>query len=81
MLLAVPPPAEVAMPRAAIDAAIERALARAAEAGVRGQAVTPFLLSAVAEETHGESMRTNIALLRQNARVAARVAHELAIVV
>jgi pseudouridine-5'-phosphate glycosidase len=74
MLLAVPPPAEVALDRNAIDGAIERALARADAAGVRGQAVTPFLLSAVAEETHGESMRTNIALLRQNARVAAQVA-------
>ena len=47
-------------------------------AGVRGQAVTPFLLAAVAEETHGESMRTNIALLRQNARVAAQVARAIA---
>jgi pseudouridine-5'-phosphate glycosidase len=78
MLLAVPPPAEVALPHAEIEAAIERALARADAAGVRGQAVTPFLLAAVADETHGESMRTNIALLRQNAGVAARVACELA---
>jgi len=78
MLLAVPPPAEVALPSGEVAAAIERSLARAAAAGVRGQAVTPFLLAAVAEETQGESMRTNIALLRQNARVAARVARELA---
>ncbi len=77
MLVAVPPPADVALPRAMVEAAIERALARAAEAGVRGQAVTPFLLSAVAEETEGESMRTNIALLRQNARVAAQIASSL----
>lgn len=76
-LLAVPPPAEVALPRDVVEQAIERALARAATAGVRGQAVTPFLLSAVAEETHGESMQTNIALLRQNARVAAAVAQSL----
>lgn len=74
MLLAVPPPADVALPPEMVDAGIERALARAAAAGVRGQAVTPFLLSAVAEETEGESMRTNIALLRQNARVAAEIA-------
>jgi pseudouridine-5'-phosphate glycosidase len=78
LLLAVPPPAGVALPRAEVEAAIERALARAATAGVRGPAVTPFLLAAVAEETRGESMRTNIALLRQNARVAAQVAYELA---
>lgn len=81
MLLAVPPPADVALPFAAVEAAIERALARAAAAGVRGQAVTPFLLAAITEETHGESMRANIALLRQNARVAAHVAQELAGVV
>jgi pseudouridine-5'-phosphate glycosidase len=78
MLLVVPPPADVALPAGAAEDAIERALARANAAGVRGQAVTPFLLTAVAEETHGESMRTNIALLRQNARVAARVAAAIA---
>jgi pseudouridine-5'-phosphate glycosidase len=78
MLLTVPPPADVALPREAVEGAIERALAKARAAGVRGQAVTPFLLSAVAEETHGESMRTNIALLRQNARVAAQVARAIA---
>ncbi len=77
MLLAVPPPAEVALPPNEIEAAITRALAKARVAGVRGQAVTPFLLAAVAEETHGESMRTNIALLRQNARVAAQVARAI----
>jgi pseudouridine-5'-phosphate glycosidase len=78
MLLAVPPPAEVALPPAEVESAITRALAKASAAGVRGQAVTPFLLAAVAEETHGESMRTNIALLRQNAHVAAQVARAIA---
>ncbi len=77
LLLAVPPPAEVALHHHDVERAITAALARANAAGVRGQAVTPFLLAAVAEETHGESMRTNIALLRQNARVAAHVAREL----
>lgn len=74
MLITVPPPFDVALPRGEIDAAIERALALAAAAGVRGQAVTPFLLAAVAQETEGESMKTNIALLRQNARVAGAIA-------
>ncbi len=78
MLLTVPPPADLALARDEIDGAIERALAKAKAAGVRGQAVTPFLLAAVAEETHGESMRTNIALLRQNARVAAQLARAIA---
>ncbi|MEN9935365.1 MAG: hypothetical protein RLZZ387_1944 [Chloroflexota bacterium] len=74
MLLTVPPPAEVALDPAEVEGPITRALARAEVAGIRGQAVTPFLLAAMAEETHGESIRTNVALLRQNARVAAQVA-------
>jgi pseudouridylate synthase len=41
---------------------------------VRGQAVTPFLLNAMAEETDGESIKTNVALLLNNAHVAAMVA-------
>jgi pseudouridine-5'-phosphate glycosidase len=57
-----------------IEAAIERALARAEAEGVRGPSVTPFLLAAIAEETVGESIETNIALLRNNTRVAAEVA-------
>jgi pseudouridine-5'-phosphate glycosidase len=40
--------------------------------------VTPFLLAAMAEETHGESVTTNVALLRQNAHIAAQVAVALA---
>jgi pseudouridine-5'-phosphate glycosidase len=78
MLLTVPPPDDVALARDEIDGAIERALAKARVAGVRGQTVTPFLLAVVAEETHGESMRTNIALLRQNARLAAQIARAIA---
>ncbi|NTU81242.1 MAG: pseudouridine-5'-phosphate glycosidase [Chloroflexales bacterium] len=74
MLLCVPPPAEVALPRDEVEEAIGRALARAEEAWVRGPAVTPFLLAAMAEETHGESVDTNVALLQQNARVAGQVA-------
>lgn len=74
LLLCVPPPDSVALPYAEVDRAIARALARAEAAGVRGPAVTPFLLAAMAEETAGESIATNVALLRQNARVAAQVA-------
>jgi pseudouridine-5'-phosphate glycosidase len=78
MLLCVPPPAEVALPGAEVEAAIGRALARADAASVRGPHVTPFLLAAMAEETHGESVATNSALLRQNARIAAQVARHAA---
>lgn len=78
MLLAVPPPAEHALDRAVAEAAIECALRRAMEEGIHGPAVTPFLLAALARETGGESVRANIALLRQNARVAAQVAAAIA---
>lgn len=77
-LLAVPPPAEAALPAEEVEAAIERALTQLNAQGVRGQEVTPFLLAAVAAETGGESMRANIALLRQNAHIAALVASAIA---
>ncbi|WP_298817686.1 pseudouridine-5'-phosphate glycosidase [Chloroflexus sp.] len=74
MLLCVPPPERSALERETVEMAIARALARAEAEGVRGPAVTPFLLAAMAEETSGESIETNIALLRNNTRVAAEVA-------
>jgi pseudouridine-5'-phosphate glycosidase len=79
LLLCVPPPAAVALPLDEVEAAIARALARAEAAHVRGPAVTPFLLAAMAEETAGESIATNIALLRQNAMIAAQVAVALCV--
>jgi pseudouridine-5'-phosphate glycosidase len=45
---------------------------------VRGKAVTPFLLSALAEETGGASLEANLALLASNARLAAEIAAALA---
>ena len=57
-----------------MEAAIQAALAEAEAAGVHGAASTPFLLSKVSELTGGESLRANLALLRNNARVAALVA-------
>jgi pseudouridine-5'-phosphate glycosidase len=53
------------------------ALAAAEAAGVRGKDVTPFLLDHVHRETHGASLRANVALVRANARLAAEVAVEL----
>lgn len=74
VLLTVPPPAAVALPAAEIEAALEGALAEAARRGVRGPALTPFLLQAVAAATGGRSLAANVALLRQNARTAAEAA-------
>ena len=50
------------------------ALEQARREGVRGKEVTPFLLRAVAEATGGRSLEANVALLLNNARVAASVA-------
>ncbi len=78
VLVVVPPPAEDALPAAEIEGAIEQALVEAARKGIHGAAVTPFLLGRVGELTGGASMRANLALLRNNARVAAKIAIELA---
>jgi pseudouridine-5'-phosphate glycosidase len=78
MIIAAPPPAEHALDSAEVEAAIGRALAQASAAHIRGAAVTPFLLSAMARETAGESIATNTALLTNNARIGAAIAVELA---
>ncbi|MBK9517252.1 MAG: pseudouridine-5'-phosphate glycosidase [Anaeromyxobacter sp.] len=72
VLLCVPPPAP--LPRAEVEAAVAAALARAQALGVAGQAVTPFLLGAVAQATAGRAQAANLALLERNAEVAAEVA-------
>ncbi|MCU0486358.1 MAG: pseudouridine-5'-phosphate glycosidase [Anaerolineales bacterium] len=77
VLVCVPPPEAVALPTEAIAGAIDQALAEAQAAGIHGQGVTPFLLQRVGELTHGSSLRTNLALLRNNARVAAQIAQYL----
>ncbi|HET7229240.1 MAG TPA: pseudouridine-5'-phosphate glycosidase [Longimicrobium sp.] len=78
ILLCVPPPADTSIPGAEIENAIRSALRQADDHGIRGKEVTPFLLSAVAERTAGRSLEANVALLRNNARVAAQVATALA---
>ncbi|PLS79949.1 MAG: pseudouridine-5-phosphate glycosidase [Chloroflexi bacterium] len=74
MLLVVPPPVETAIPSAEIETAIEDALAAAARTGIQGAQVTPFLLGTIKDQTGGRSLVANIALLHNNARVAAAVA-------
>lgn len=77
MVIANPIPQEYAMPRAAIDAAVEQALAEAQVQGVAGKESTPFLLARVCELTGGDSLASNIQLVRNNARLASAVAREL----
>ena len=60
-----------------VDAAIDRAISDADAQGVRGKALTPFLLKRVSELSAGASQRTNQALLVHNARIAGVIAREL----
>lgn len=78
ILLCVPPPPEQALDADEVEGAIADALERARREGIRGKEVTPFLLRAVAEATGGRSLEANVALLLNNARVAASVAVALA---
>ena len=73
-LVANPIPAEAEIPRESIVPAIEAALAEAAARGIAAKEVTPFLLSRILALTGGRSLPANIALVRNNARLAARIA-------
>jgi pseudouridine-5'-phosphate glycosidase len=77
VLIAVPPPANLALPPKDLDVAVQGALAAAREAGISGKALTPFLLARVGEYTAGRSVTVNVALLEQNARIGARIAAAL----
>jgi pseudouridine-5'-phosphate glycosidase len=74
MLVVVPIPWHAELPRERLKPIIEQALSEAEERGLRGKEVTPFLLAHVAELTHGDALRANLALLENNARVAAQIA-------
>jgi pseudouridine-5'-phosphate glycosidase len=74
MLVTVPVPAEFELPAAQMEAAIGGALAEADAQGIKGKALTPFLLSRISKLTGEASLRANLALLENNARVAAQIA-------
>ena len=78
MLVTNPIPEEYSMDKAVIDKAIEEALAQAKAQGIHGKETTPFLLAKVVELTGGDSLDSNIQLVLNNARVAAKTACELA---
>ncbi|MBK9155569.1 MAG: pseudouridine-5'-phosphate glycosidase [Chloracidobacterium sp.] len=77
VLLTVPVPEHLAIAEKEMSDALERALTAAADGGVSGKEVTPFLLSRINEITAGRSLEANIALLENNARIAAAVACQL----
>jgi pseudouridine-5'-phosphate glycosidase len=73
-LVVVPVLAEDEVPANEIKDVIDEALEAAAREGVAGRGVTPFLLSRIAAKTGGRALRANIALLKNNARVAGAIA-------
>jgi pseudouridine-5'-phosphate glycosidase len=78
VVLSTPVPEAAAMPREEIDAITQQALQEAREQGITGKAVTPFLLARIKALTGGRSLATNIALVKHNAEVGARLAVALA---
>ncbi len=77
LLVACPVPEEAALSARTMDDAITRALEAAQRAGITRAAVTPFLLDEIRRTTEGESIGTNIALVCNNATIAARIAGAL----
>lgn len=73
IVIASPPPSSD-LDAATLEEATVRALHEAEEQGTTGAALTPWLLARVADLTDGASLRANIALLQQNARIAAQIA-------
>ena len=69
-----PPPSVSALRKQEVDAWITQAVQSAAAEGIRGKAVTPYLLDHLANASGGRTLKTNIALLLHNARLAAQIA-------
>lgn len=74
VLVANPIPADAEIPRSEIDPIIAQALADMDAAGIAGKDATPFLLGRIVEITGGRSLEANVALVLNNARVAAEIA-------
>ena len=77
VLVVNPPPSELAMAAEEMEAAVAQAIEEAHTAGIAGQAVTPYLLGRMNELTGGASLQANLALLLNNARLAAQIARAL----
>ena len=73
-VIANPIPVADAIAKDVVDQWVEKALALASENNITGKSVTPFLLAQLAEISDGESIKANLALILNNARVAARIA-------
>ena len=78
LLVAVPVPPEFEVPHEQLQEVLDQSLEMAARNGIGGRELTPFLLGQMAERSGGVTLRANVALLENNARVAARIAVALA---
>lgn len=78
LLVCVPIPLEAELPAPLVEPAIQQALREAEQREIRGKAISPFLLARVSELTGEASLRANMALLENNAQVAAQIAVALA---
>ena len=76
-LVANPVPVDAEISQAVMQPIIAQAQSEAAQQGISGKAVTPFLLQRIFELTNGASLDTNIALVLNNARLAAEIAAEM----
>ena len=76
-LITNPIPADAEIPADTLAPIIAQALAEAAAQGIAAKLVTPFLLNRIFELTNGASLTANIALVRNNARLAAQIAGAL----
>jgi pseudouridine-5'-phosphate glycosidase len=74
VVVANPIPEAFSFPEDAIDAAIRQAVEHASEQGIAGKETTPFLLSEIAKITGGRSLQSNIELVLNNCKLAARIA-------
>ena len=77
LLLTAPIPVEAELDPTEMNSVLENALRDCEAAGIRGAAVTPFVLGRIGEVTEGRSVPANLALAENNARVAADVARAL----
>jgi pseudouridine-5'-phosphate glycosidase len=77
LLVTVPVPAEFEIPSNEVESLIDAALASANSQGVAGKKLTPFLLNELSQKSGGKTLASNVALLENNARVAAEIAGAL----
>ncbi len=75
VLVANPVPAMEAIPQSELEPIIEQASREAHDKKIHGQKLTPFLLQRISDVTRGRSLRANLSLLLNNARLAAQIAH------